>query len=113
MPNFFLSYKRAEVAGRMPTCVENGRVAPDLRQARRDTAKGPPDSATKLPPGINRAEKTLGASGRYRSDGDEAVHNMGRVGRAGSGGHGRGRASSGATRSRQFGLYRRVRRRWS
>src|SRR5882724_229749 len=60
MPNFFLSYKRAKVAAACHVRLENGRVAPDLRQTRRDTAKGPPDSAPKLPPGINRAKKTLG-----------------------------------------------------
>ena len=42
-------------------------VAPDLRQTRRDPAQGPPDSATKLPPG--QRAKTLRASGHYRSDG--------------------------------------------
>jgi hypothetical protein len=61
MPNFFLSYKRVEVAGRMarPPGGMAGRLAPDLRQTRRDPAKGPPDSATRLL--LGQRAKTLGA----------------------------------------------------
>jgi hypothetical protein len=53
MPNFFLSYKRAGVAGRIAAGPGggDGRLVPDLRQMRRDPAQGPPDSAMKLLPG--------------------------------------------------------------
>jgi hypothetical protein len=52
MPNFFLSYKRAGVAGGLRVQrAMTGYLAPNLKQTRRDPAQGPPDSAMKLLPG--------------------------------------------------------------
>src|ERR1700687_62968 len=68
MPNFFLSHKRAKVAGRMarPFRLVGGRVAPDLKQTRRDPAQGPPDSAMRLVR-WTKSENARGV-GRCRSD---------------------------------------------
>jgi hypothetical protein len=69
MPNFFLSYKHAKVAGRMHvrqarrSASLTGFDAPDLRQTRRDPAQGPPESAMKLLLG-QRSENAPGRSGR-------------------------------------------------
>jgi hypothetical protein len=59
MPNFFLSHKRMKVAGRMagPPSDRAGR-APDLKQTRRDPAKGPPDSAVRFAAG-KKSENAL------------------------------------------------------
>src|ERR1700761_6503035 len=95
MPSFFLSYKRAKVAGRMrlhhaKESRFSGSGAPDLKQTCRDPAQAPPESATKLPKGT-RERKRSGASGKVQTvtgaNGDEAVYGMGDVGGAGSGRH--------------------------
>src|ERR1035437_9565380 len=97
---------KSPVAWRVPAADRGGGVAPDMRQTRRDPAQGPPDSATRLLPG-QKSEKTL-APGRSRSDGDEAVHGMGHVGRAGFHRRGRKCAGFGAIRNRQVAARGRV-----
>jgi hypothetical protein len=76
MPNFFLSYKRAKVAGRMHVrqprrpAGRTGFAAPDLKQTRRDPAQGPPESAVKLLPG-QWSENAPGRSGRVSDKSQE------------------------------------------
>jgi hypothetical protein len=76
MPNFFLSYKHAKVAGRMHVrqprrlAGRTGFAAPDLKQTRRDPAQGPPESAMKLLPG-QRSENAPGRSGRVSDKSQE------------------------------------------
>src|SRR3981189_1230614 len=105
MPNFFVSYKRVKVAGGIAAAAPAAarRVAPDLKQTRRDPAKGPPDLAARLP--RRQGAKTLRAWGVTGVMGDEAVHGMDGLGRAGCHGHGSKCSDVGAIRKRETGVF--------
>ena len=114
MPNFSLSHKRVKVAGRMTRPLPAAwavTASCGFCQRRRDPAQGPPDSLTNLHAG--KRAKMLERGVVAGAMGDEAIHRMDDVGRAGSRCRSRKCASSGAISGRRVAIRRRVRLRGS
>src|ERR1700694_95732 len=97
MPNFFLSHKRAKVAGRMARPFRRGRRPCRPGFEANAPRSGPRTAGFSDEVGLLDKERKCSGRGALQERlGDEAVHRMDRLGRAGSRGPSRKWATLGA-----------------